>query len=80
MTISDALAVLDALAPPWLSLGDDPRGLLVGDPDAPLRGGIVVALDVTALVFEWAGSRDSGRIVTRGRRTRCAARRVRSRT
>ena len=63
MTIADALAVLDALAPPWLSMGDDPRGLLVGDPAAPTRSGIVVALDVTANVVEEAVARDAGLIV-----------------
>ena len=63
MTVRDALLALDTIAPPHLALGDDPRGLLVGDPNAALRGGITVALDVTAAVVEAARQQNAGLIV-----------------
>jgi dinuclear metal center YbgI/SA1388 family protein len=47
--VRDALVALDTLAPPHLALGDDPRGLLVGDRDAPVTV-IAVALDITPAV------------------------------
>lgn len=62
--VSDALTALDALAPPHMALDDDPRGLLVGDPKAPLRGGVVVALDVTPDVVDAARSLDAALIVS----------------
>lgn len=53
VTVGDVLSALDALAPPHLCLGSDPRGLLVGDPAASVSA-VVVALDVTASVVEAA--------------------------
>ncbi len=52
-TVRDALVALDAIAPPYLALGNDPRGLLIGDPKAALTG-IVVCLDVTHRAVETA--------------------------
>jgi dinuclear metal center YbgI/SA1388 family protein len=52
-TVRDVVAVLDEIAPPHLCLGDDPRGLLVGDPAAAVTR-IAVALDVTAAVAQAA--------------------------
>ncbi|MBB6052720.1 Nif3-like dinuclear metal center hexameric protein [Armatimonas rosea] len=52
-TIRDAIAALDQLAPPYLTLGSDPRGLLIGDSKAPLTG-IVACLDVTHRAVEAA--------------------------
>jgi dinuclear metal center YbgI/SA1388 family protein len=62
-TVADALLHLDAIAPPRFALGEDPRGLLIGDPAASVRGGIVVALDVTARVVVQARECDAGLIV-----------------
>lgn len=53
MRIADAIAALERIAPRHLRLGDDPHGLLAGDPNAPL-GGITVALDVTGPVVRAA--------------------------
>jgi dinuclear metal center YbgI/SA1388 family protein len=61
--VRDALLVLDQIAPPHLALDDDPRGLLVGDPNAPLAGGITVALDVTTTVVQVARAQNAGLIV-----------------
>ena len=52
-TVRDAMAALDSIAPPHLALGSDPRGLLIGDPKAPLTG-IVACLDVTHRAVETA--------------------------
>lgn len=52
-TVREALAALDTIAPPHLALGNDPRGLLVGDPKATLTG-IVACLDVTHRAVEAA--------------------------
>lgn len=52
-TVRDAMVALDSIAPPNLALGNDPRGLLVGDPKAPLTG-IVACLDVTHRAVETA--------------------------
>jgi len=51
--VSDILATLEAIAPAHLAMGNDPHGLLVGDPDAPVEA-IVVALDVTPEVAQAA--------------------------
>jgi dinuclear metal center YbgI/SA1388 family protein len=48
-TVRDVMAVLNRLAPPHLALGDDPRGLLIGDRDAPVTH-LAVALDITPAV------------------------------
>jgi GTP cyclohydrolase I len=61
-TIRDAIAVLDTLAPPHLALGDDPRGLLIGDLRAPLTG-IVACLDVTHRAVEAARKAGASLIV-----------------
>lgn len=61
-TIADVLRTLDDLAPPHLALEDDPRGLLVGDPDAPAEA-VVVALDVTLPIVEAAAARGAHLIV-----------------
>lgn len=61
-TVRDAVAALDAIAPPSLCLGDDPRGLLVGDPDAALTG-IVAALDVTLPVARSAAAAGASLVV-----------------
>ena len=54
-TVRDVIAALDAIAPPHLCLGDDPRGLLVGDVGAAVTR-IVVALDVTLPVAKAAAA------------------------
>ncbi|WP_309708647.1 Nif3-like dinuclear metal center hexameric protein [Armatimonas sp.] len=53
LTIRDAMTALDSIAPPDLALGNDPRGLLIGDAKAPLTG-IVACLDVTQRAVETA--------------------------
>lgn len=53
LTVADVLRALDTLAPPHLALDDDPHGLLVGDPAAPVTR-VAVALDVTRAVAEAA--------------------------
>jgi len=45
-TVRDVITALDGIAPPHLCLGDDPRGLLVGDMGAPVTR-VALALDVT---------------------------------
>lgn len=45
-TVAEVVRALDEIAPPHLALGDDPRGLLIGDAAAPVHR-VVVALDVT---------------------------------
>jgi dinuclear metal center protein, YbgI/SA1388 family len=55
MTVSDVIAALDRIAPPHLCLGDDPRGLLVGDPGAEVSR-LVVALDITPEVAATAAA------------------------
>ena len=52
-TVSEIMAVLDAIAPPHLCMDDDPRGLLIGDPNAEVKR-LAVALDVTPVVIESA--------------------------
>ncbi len=61
-TVAEAMRALDAIAPPHLALENDPIGLLVGDPAAPVRQ-IAVALDVTLPVAEAAAARGAGMIV-----------------
>jgi len=51
--VRDILVALDTIAPPELALGNDPRGLLIGDPKATVTG-IVVCLDVTMAAVERA--------------------------
>jgi len=58
-TIAEIMGELDALAPPYLCLENDPRGLLIGDPRTETSV-VVVALDVTlgtVRVAEEAGAR-----------------------
>lgn len=50
-TVRDICAALDEIAPPHLCLGNDPRGLLLGDPEAVVDT-VVVSLDVTAAVVD----------------------------
>lgn len=57
MRIGDALEALESIAPACLRIGDDPHGLIVGDPDAPLRA-MTVALDITGPVL--AAARTDG--------------------
>jgi len=61
-TVADAIAALDTIAPPELCLGNDPRGLLLGDPAAPLRS-IGVALDITSDVAGEACRQGHGLLV-----------------
>ncbi|MFM7320434.1 MAG: Nif3-like dinuclear metal center hexameric protein [Armatimonadota bacterium] len=60
--IDDALVALEAIAPRHLRLGDDPHGLLAGDPDAPLTG-ITVALDATGAVVRAAARAGHGLVL-----------------
>jgi putative NIF3 family GTP cyclohydrolase 1 type 2 len=55
MNVAHVLRALDTLAPPHLALDDDPRGLLVGDPAAPVSH-VAVALDATLAVAESAAA------------------------
>ncbi|MBC7805724.1 MAG: Nif3-like dinuclear metal center hexameric protein [Akkermansiaceae bacterium] len=52
-TVSEVMASLDAIAPQHLCMEGDPRGLLVGDPQAEVAR-LVVCLDVTPAVAEHA--------------------------
>lgn len=52
-TVSDVMAALDRIAPQHLCMDGDPRGLLIGDPDAMVSR-LVVCLDVTPAVVERA--------------------------
>ena len=61
-TVRDVMAALDRIAPPYLAFDNDPTGLLVGDPDAPVSG-LVVALDVTAAVVSEAKVRGANMII-----------------
>jgi dinuclear metal center YbgI/SA1388 family protein len=49
LTVADVMTVLADITPPHLKLPDDPVGLLVGDPAAPVTR-VVVALDATLAV------------------------------
>src|SRR4028119_137662 len=49
LTVADVMTVLADIAPPHLKLPDDPIGLLVGNPAAPVTR-VVVALDATLAV------------------------------
>jgi GTP cyclohydrolase I len=53
MTINDVMTALDVIAPPKLCLGNDPYGLLIGDPEAAVTK-IVTTLDVTQNVVTQA--------------------------
>ena len=63
MTVADVLADLDAWAPPALAQGYDNPGLQVGDPAAPVTGG-VVALDLTHAVVDEARAAGANLVVT----------------
>ncbi len=56
------MAALDALAPPYLCMENDPRGLLIGDPDATVSR-LAVCLDVTPAVADEAVRRGANMIV-----------------
>jgi dinuclear metal center YbgI/SA1388 family protein len=62
MNVSDIVAALDQIAPPYLALDGDPRGLLVGDPTATVDS-VVVALDVTPEVAREASARGAQMII-----------------
>lgn len=62
LTVADALKALNTIAPPHLALENDPRGLLVGDPSAPVTR-IAVALDVTMPVAQEAHRRGAQLII-----------------
>lgn len=62
LLIRDAVDAVNRIAPPHLKMGDDPTGLLVGNPEEPLTG-IVVALDVTATVVREAQKQNANFIV-----------------
>lgn len=54
-TIGDVMSVLEAVAPPHLQESYDNSGLLVGDPNAPLRG-VLFCLDSTEAIVQEAVS------------------------
>lgn len=52
-TVSEVMASLDAIAPQHLCMEGDPRGLLIGDPNATVSR-LLVCLDVTPAIAEQA--------------------------
>ncbi len=62
VTIATILNKLDTIAPPHLALENDPVGLLVGDPAAPVAQ-VVVALDATRAVAEGAAARGASLVI-----------------
>jgi putative NIF3 family GTP cyclohydrolase 1 type 2 len=51
ITVSEVMASLDAIAPQHLCMENDPRGLLLGDPQSEVSR-LVVCLDITPAVAE----------------------------
>ncbi|MDX1931818.1 MAG: Nif3-like dinuclear metal center hexameric protein [Capsulimonadales bacterium] len=62
VTVRAVLEALQRIAPAELALDRDPTGLLIGDPDAPVRS-LVAALDVTPAAVETAKATGAGLIV-----------------
>lgn len=62
MKISDILSVLESIAPPHLQESYDNAGLIVGDPNAEVRG-VLFCLDSTEAIVEEAVARGCNLIV-----------------
>ncbi len=62
MKVSQILDALDFIAPPYLKYGNDPTGLLIGDPEAEVTS-LAVALDVTTAVVQAAKERQAQMII-----------------
>ena len=62
MKIHEIIAALDTIAPPHLKYGNDPTGLLIGDPAAEATG-VAVALDVTSAIVTVARAAGANLII-----------------
>lgn len=62
MKISDILSVLESIAPPHLQESYDNAGLIVGDPNAEVRG-VLFCLDSTEAIVEEAVARGCNLVV-----------------
>ena len=62
-TIQDILQAMDAIAPFRLTMDFDNTGLLIGDPDAEVKG-VVLALDCTDSVLTEAKEKNANLVIT----------------
>jgi len=61
-TVADILTALDEIAPPHLCLGNDPRGLLIGDPEQSVTS-LGVGLDITSDIVSVAADQGHAMLI-----------------
>ena len=64
MKIKDITAKIEAFAPLWLQESYDNAGLIVGREDDELKGGVLLAVDVTEAVLDEALEKGCGMVIT----------------